>query len=67
MFLVHCLFVCFVRVSFCCFSLPPGVGVGGGVAVVCDFGTPWTFLLICCRENLICLGMLSYGTFRNKV
>ena len=38
--LVH-LFVCFVRVSFCHFSLPLGVGV---LAAVCDCGTPWTFL-----------------------
>ena len=41
MLLVH-LFVCFVRVSFCHFSLPLGVG---GLAAVCDCGTPWTFLL----------------------
>ena len=33
--------VCFVCVSFCHFSLPLGVG---GLAVVCDCGTPWTFL-----------------------
>ena len=39
--LVH-LFVCFVRASFCHFSLPLGVR---GLAAVCDYGTPWTFLL----------------------
>ena len=39
--LVH-LFVCFVRVSVCPFSLSLGVG---GLAAVCDCGTPWTFLL----------------------
>ena len=42
------LFLCFgipfsiVRISFCHFSLLPGVG---GLAAVCDCGTPWTFLL----------------------
>ena len=41
MFLVH-LFVCFIRVSFCHLSLSLGVG---GLAAVCDCGTPWTFLL----------------------
>ena len=40
MFLVH-LFVCFVRVSFCHFSLPLGVGV----ATVFYCGTAWRFLL----------------------
>ena len=43
MLLVH-LFVSFVHVRFCHFSLPLGVG-GGGVAAVCDCGIPWTFLL----------------------
>ena len=35
------LFVCFVRVNFCHFSLPPWCW---GLAAVCDRGTPWTFL-----------------------
>ena len=40
-------FVCFARVSFCPFSLPLGVG---GLAVVCDCGTPCVLLLF--PENL---------------
>ena len=36
------LFVCCVRVSFCHLSLPLDAG---GLAAVCDCGTPWTFLL----------------------
>ena len=39
--LVH-LFVCFVHVSFCHFFLFPRCR---GFVVVCDCGTPWTFLL----------------------
>ena len=35
------MFVLFVLVWFCLFPLPLGLGR----AVVCDCGTPWTFLL----------------------
>ena len=49
-------FFCFVRVSFCYFSLP--LGVGGWLAAVCDCGTPWTFLLTILRPP-ICLLMIS--------
>ena len=38
--LVH-LFVCFIRVSFCHFLFLLVLGAG----CVCDWGTPWTFLL----------------------
>ena len=38
--LVH-LFVCFVNIRFCPFSLPLVLGL----AAVCDYGTSWTFLL----------------------
>ena len=45
-----CLFVLYVLV-FCHFSLPLGVG---GLAAVCDYGTPWTFLLTFFFTNIQC-------------
>ena len=40
--LVHCLFICFVYVSFCHFFSSSWCR---GLAAVYDCGTPWTFLL----------------------
>ena len=43
--LILVLFLRFVLVWICRFPLPLGVWEGLGRAVVCDCGTPWTFLL----------------------
>ena len=57
MLLVH-LFVCFVRVSFCHFLF---LLVSG--AVVCDYGTPWTFLLTILKDNNQTIGKTTEFIF----
>ena len=56
--LVH-LFVCFVRVSFCHFLFL----LGSGLAVVCDCGTPWTFLLTVLKDSNQTIGKTTEFIF----
>ena len=56
--LVH-LFVCFVRVSFCHFSLP----LPRGLAAVCNCGTPRTFLLTFLKDSNQTIGEITEFIF----
>ena len=60
MLLVH-LFVCFVRVRFCHFLFL----LGRGLAVVCDYGTPWTFLLTVLKDSNQIIGKTTEFIFLN--
>ena len=54
------LFVCFVRVSFCHFLFRLVSG-----AVVCDCGTPWTFLLTVLKDSNQTIGKTTEFIFLN--
>ena len=56
--LVH-LFVCFVRVSFCHFLFL----LVSGVAMVCDYGTTWTFLLTVLKDSNQTIGKTAEFIF----